>query len=104
MADDIVTRLRTVVAVPNGVDIWTTTALDAAAEIERLRAEAYEDEHVRERMSDLLHGVANALHGGSPDGGMHSWHDLPELAERLRAEVARLGSFLHPIGEEARRG
>ena len=24
--------------------------------------------------------------------------------ERLRAEVARLGSFLYPIGEEARRG
>ena len=23
--------------------------------------------------------------------------------ERLRAEVARLGSFLHPIGEQARR-
>ena len=39
MADDIVTRLRTVVAVPNGVDIWTMTALDAADEIVRLRAE-----------------------------------------------------------------
>ena len=44
MADDIVTLLRTVVAVPHGVDIWTTTALEAAdlietqqAEIERLR-------------------------------------------------------------------
>ena len=37
MADDIVTRLRTVVAVPNGVDIWTMTALDAVDEIERLR-------------------------------------------------------------------
>lgn len=24
--------------------------------------------------------------------------------ERLRADVARLGSFLHPIGEKARRG
>lgn len=24
--------------------------------------------------------------------------------ERLRAEVARLGAFLHPIGEKARRG
>jgi hypothetical protein len=35
---DIVTRLRTVVATPNGVDIWTLTALEAADEIERLRA------------------------------------------------------------------
>ena len=34
--DDIVTLLRTVVAVPHGVDIWTTTALEAADEIERL--------------------------------------------------------------------
>lgn len=38
MADDIVKRLRTVVAVPNGVDIWTMTALDAADEIVRLTA------------------------------------------------------------------
>jgi hypothetical protein len=35
---DIVTRLRTVIATPHGVDIWTTTALEAADEIERLRA------------------------------------------------------------------
>ena len=38
MADDIVTRLREIVAVPNGQDIWTLTALNAADEIERLRA------------------------------------------------------------------
>lgn len=31
------------------------------------------------------------------------WEAAAEI-ERLRAEVARLGSFLHPIGEEARRG
>lgn len=35
--DDIVTRLRTVIATPHGVDIWTTTALGAADEIEALR-------------------------------------------------------------------
>ena len=43
---------------------------------------------------------------------IHMEHgDISELAEdaadeidRLRAEVARLASFLHPIGEEARRG
>ena len=38
--DDIVNRLRTVIATPHGVDIWTTTALEAADEIERLRQHA----------------------------------------------------------------
>lgn len=36
--DDITERLRTIIATPHGVDIWTTTALEAADEIERLRA------------------------------------------------------------------
>ena len=36
--DDIVERLRTIIATPHGVDIWTTTALEAADEIEQLRA------------------------------------------------------------------
>lgn len=35
--DDIIERLRTIIATPHGVDIWTTTALEAADEIERLR-------------------------------------------------------------------
>ena len=36
--DDLAERLRTIIATPHGVDIWTTTALEAADEIERLRA------------------------------------------------------------------
>ena len=61
MADDIVTRLRTVVAVPHGVDIWTTTALEAAdlietqqAEIERLQTEI---ERLRAAIDSLLHDI-----------------------------------------------
>ena len=38
--DDITERLRTVIATPHGVDIWTTTALEAADEIEQLQAHA----------------------------------------------------------------
>lgn len=30
--------------------------------------------------------------------------DAADEIERLRADLARLGSFLHPIGEKARRG
>ena len=44
--------------------------------------------------------------------GVYGPHDKPtplsaeaaDEIERLRAEVARLASFLYPIGEEARRG
>lgn len=54
MTYDIVTRLRTVLAVPNGVDIWTTTALDAADEIVRLRALA---DQLAEALRDA-HGTA----------------------------------------------
>lgn len=36
--DEIAERLRTVIATPHGVDIWTTTALEAADEIELLRS------------------------------------------------------------------
>lgn len=44
------------------------------------------------RLSDILNATANALHGGSLKDGHWSWHDLPELAQSLRARVADLES------------
>lgn len=44
------------------------------------------DIELMERMERLLTATANALHGGPHPGGLHSWHDLPELVEQLRKE------------------
>ena len=45
-----------------------------------------DNERLIEMMSDILTRTANALHGGAPENGLHSWHNLPELVERLRKE------------------
>lgn len=55
LGGDIVELLRTVIATPHGVDIWTTTALEAADEIERLRAQ------VRSQALELLVAHSEAL-------------------------------------------
>jgi hypothetical protein len=58
-----------------------------ALEIERLREEQEDTIKLIETTGAILAATADALHGGPlPDEGMHSWHDLPELAEKLRAE------------------
>ena len=44
------------------------------------------DIELMERMDRILTATANALHGGPHPGGLHSWHDLPELVEQLRKE------------------
>jgi len=45
------------------------------------------DNELMERMERLLTATANALHGGyAPPDCLHSWHDLPELVEKLRKE------------------
>ena len=44
------------------------------------------DNELMERMDRILTATANALHGGPHPGGLHSWHDLPELVEKLRKE------------------
>lgn len=75
MADDIGFRLKNHSKRPPGCDC---VRCEAADEIERLR----------DKVQDLR---------------MHAEQDECEI-ERLRAENARLASFLHPIGQEARRG
>jgi hypothetical protein len=57
-----------------------------ACKIEQLRKEADEDALLRQRMRRILRRTADALHGGSLEDGYWSWHDLPEIAERLRRE------------------
>ena len=68
-SDDIVTRLR-------------EECESLKVDVQVLREAADEIERLREKIQDLR---------------MHAEQDACEI-ERLRAEVARLGSFLHPIG------
>jgi hypothetical protein len=62
----------------------------ARLEVNATRDEKNADEEAatRERLSELLTGVANAFKGEPPELTSWSWHDLPELAEKI---VTRLG-------------
>lgn len=80
--DDIVTVLREHLKRP---EMMHTTHWDGCMESHTICALAWsldEIERLREKVQDLR---------------MYAEQDACEI-ERLRAEVARLGSFLHPIG------
>jgi hypothetical protein len=69
--------------------IWLSLWWATLAYGERLqrRADAEED-WLRGRMADILTRTANALKG-EPDGiYSHDWSDLPDVAARLRSELA----------------
>jgi len=55
-------------------------------EIARLEAEVEESDALRERLALLLTRTVNVLRGEPPDNTRWSWHDIPELAEALKAE------------------
>lgn len=57
------------------------------AEIERLRADADENNALRERLAGLLAGVALALRGPPPPLTLWSWHDLPDRAAAAIAAI-----------------
>jgi hypothetical protein len=48
-----------------------------------------EEQALRERLGDILHRTANALHGGPKENGLWSFHDLPELAMALKEQADR---------------
>jgi hypothetical protein len=49
-----------------------------------LYTELKDTECLCNRLSDLLEKTANALHGGPLENGYWSFHDLPELATKLK--------------------
>lgn len=59
----------------------------AAAEIERLNTEVAELDALRDRLAELLTGVAVALRGPQPPLTRWSWHDLPERAAAAIAAI-----------------
>src|SRR5690606_21395758 len=74
-----------------------TAALQA--EVEELRvlakkvtADLMESDEIREKLGHLLTRTAAALKGEPPAGVWHSWHDLPERAERLKEALEEVRS------------
>ena len=60
------------------------------AEIERLRTELREGDDLRERLAGILTRSVNMIRGEPEPMSLHSWHDLPELVEALKADSERL--------------
>jgi len=61
-------------------------------------------DRLRDKMSGILRATAYALHGGELEDGLLSWHDLPTLAERLRAALERWNAMYHPPGSACSKG
>ena len=57
-----------------------------AVEADTLRADADECDALRAKLADTLTRTAEALKGPPPPLHAWGWHDLPEIAEALRAE------------------
>lgn len=67
-----------------------------------LRAEVDEADARAGRFAELLRATADALKGPPQPLALHSWHDLPEVAAALRAEVERLRAMRDAEREEYR--
>lgn len=67
-----------------------------------LRAEVDEADARAGRFAELLRATADALKGPPQPLALHSWHDLPEVAAALRAEVERERAMRDAEREEYR--
>lgn len=81
--------------VAHGEATYNPWALQALRAAEELRAELItvmsyldESEELRDRLGELLTGVANALKGDPPPLTMHDWSDLPAVAKKAAAAAA----------------
>ena len=62
-------------------------AIDAAVE---MIESAEEDRALCDHLADILTRVAHALKGAPRPRSRHSWHDLPDVAQRIVAARAAL--------------
>jgi hypothetical protein len=79
--------------------------LPAYRELERLQAEntamrleEVDSDRLRERMSELLRGVAAGLKGPPPPLTLHDWSDLPQVAQRVGALYEAVGALIKAKG------
>jgi len=71
-------------------------------EYHRTRREAAaEGDQLREKLVDLLSGVALAVHGGPLENGLWSFHDLPELVAQQRKALQQVMQVLGPDAPKA---
>lgn len=66
------------------LEMWLTMLW---AEYRETKAELDYSDKVIQKMSNLLHGVANAAKGDPGELKTWSWHDLPEVVEKLKREL-----------------
>jgi len=99
-----VTELR-LQAVKDGND-WTDYEEVMEAELDaQRRASAEKDEEIeeahqlRERLVELLTGVAAGLKGEPPPDTLHDWSGLPRLAAQVVQERDRLAASLQEVRE-----
>ena len=59
-------------------------------QVKDLETEIAEESQLRDRLVSLLNGVAIALKWETPPLTLHGWHDLPELAEKIKKRVDSL--------------
>jgi hypothetical protein len=59
----------------------------AMTALAKAKLDLAESDALRDRMSEILRGTANALHNGPLENGYWSWHDLPELADGLQSKL-----------------
>lgn len=81
-------------------DYWSASVADVARMVDEqmrlrdenanLQADAEECDALRTKLADILTRTANALKGEPGELQAHSWHDLPERAQRARDESATL--------------
>lgn len=72
---------------------------DLKAAVSELAGKLHEADVLRERMGNLLTGVANALKGDPGPLVLHDWSDLPAHAARVCAERDQLAGTLQKIRE-----
>lgn len=59
-------------------------------QVRSLETEITQESQLRDRLISLLDGVAIVLKGEPPPLTLHGWHDLPELAEKIKKRVDSL--------------
>lgn len=82
---DLVARVRELEAQLSATEAEARVALDALhARCDAAEGDAAAAETLAARLGDLLRATADALKGPPPPLGLHSTHDLPEVAAEMR--------------------